>query len=377
MQNCLIMKRFQKQHIINDLKKKMVFITGPRQVGKTWLAKNIAEEFNKSVYLNYDSREDRSIIQNEAWLEDTELLILDELHKMDGWKNYLKGVFDTKKPEMMILVTGSARLEAFRQRGDSLAGRFFRHRLLPFSPAEVMHAGIAPEQKDFITRGGFPEPFLADQNTDADRWRMQYVDGLIRTDILDFERIHNFKSIQMILELLRSRTGSPISYQSISEDVHVSPNTVKKYIQVLESLFIIFRITPYSRDIARSILKTPKIYFFDTGMVTEDEGARFENMTAVCLLKHVYGQVDLLGKDVSLHYIRTRNGAEVDFCITQNNKPIQLIEVKRSKTKPARAMINFSKKYGIPAMQLVMRLKHERIDKGITIRRGMDYFESI
>jgi len=365
------MKRFQKQHIINDLKKKMVFVTGPRQVGKTWLAKDIAKEFNRSVYLNYDSREDRSIIQNEAWLEDTELLILDELHKMDGWKNYLKGIYDTKKSKMMILVTGSARLEAFRQQGDSLAGRYFRHRLLPFSPKEAVHAGISVEQGIFMTRGGFPEPFLAESDTDADRWRMQYVDGLIRTDILDFERIHDFKSIQMILDLLSTRTGSPISYQSISEDVHVSPNTVKKYIQILESLFIIFRVTPYSKNIARSILKTPKIYFYDTGLVSGDEGAKFENMAAVCLLKHVYGQVDLLGKNISLNYIRTKDKAEIDFCLTQDNKPIQLIEVKISKANPGRALIKFSKKYDIPAMQLVMNLKHERMDKGIMIRRIM------
>jgi len=234
------MKRQQKQHILNDLKKKMVFITGPRQVGKTWLAKEIARLFPKSVYLNYDSAGDRKIIKDETWLEDTQLLILDELHKMKGWKNYLKGVYDTKPAGMMILVTGSVRLEAFRQQGDSLAGRFFRHRLLPFSPAEVSHADESVDQTFFLSRGGFPEPFLADNNTDADRWRMQYIDGLIRTDILDFERIHDFKAIQLILELLRSRTGSPVSYQSIAEDVSVAPNTVKKYIQILESLKLIF-----------------------------------------------------------------------------------------------------------------------------------------
>jgi len=371
------MERQQKSAIINDLEKKMVFITGPRQVGKTWLAREIARSFERSIYLNYDSVGDRDIIKKEAWLEDTGLLILDELHKMDGWKNYVKGVYDTRPAGMRILVTGSARLEAFREGGDSLAGRFFRHRLLPFSPAEVAHVGESVDMPRFLARGGFPEPFLAAEDRDADRWRMQYLDGLIRTDILDFEKIHDFKAIQVIVELLRSRTGSPVSYQSLAEDVGVAPNTVKKYIQVLESLFIVFRVTPFARNIARSIVKTPKIYFYDTGLVNGDEGARFENMVALCLLKHVWGRMDLQGRAAALHYIRTRDGAEVDFCLVEENRPQRLIEVKRADGNPGRGLINFSRRYDIPGTQVVLHLKQERKKQDIEVRRGADFLRSL
>ncbi len=371
------MRRQQTQNIVSDLKKKMVFLTGPRQVGKTWLAQEIAKSFSESLYLNYDSYGDREIIKKEAWLNKTELLILDELHKMKDWKNYLKGVYDTKPAQMMILVTGSARLEAFRQTGDSLAGRFFRQRLLPFSPAELIHVGEAFSFDRFLERGGFPEPFMAEGHEDADRWRMQYVDGLIRTDILDFERIHDFKAMQMVLDVLRNRIGSPLSYTSIAEDIQVAPNTVKKYIQILESLYIIFRVPPFSKNIARSILKEPKIYFFDTGLVRGNEGVRFENMVALCLLKHVYAQVDLKGQPLALHYMRTKDGAEVDFCLAKDNKPELMIEAKRSNPNPGRSLLNFHKRYGIPGIQVVMHLKREKEDRGIEIRRAENYLCSL
>ncbi|HOO52452.1 MAG TPA: DUF4143 domain-containing protein, partial [Alphaproteobacteria bacterium] len=183
--------------------------------------------------------------------------------------------------------------------------------------------------------------------------------------------------IQLVFDLLRSRTGTPVSYQSISEDAGVSPNTVKKYIQILESLFIVFRVMPYSKNVARSILKMPKLYFYDTGLVNGDEGARFENMVALCLLKHVYGRVDLLGRNDFLNYIRTKDGAEIDFCLVEDNRPVMLIEAKRSEVRPERALVNFCRRYDIPAIQLVLHLKQERMDRGVKIRRGMSFLESL
>lgn len=371
------MNRLQTEFIKKDLARKMVFITGPRQVGKTWMAKEIARSFPDSVYLNYDRAEDRRIIRDEAWLEKTDLLVLDELHKMKGWKNYLKGVYDTKPGHLAILVTGSARLDAFRQSGDSLAGRFSRHRLLPFSAAEISRTGGAPDLEELIERGGFPEPLLAEELVDADRWRNQYADSLIRIDVLDFERIHDFRAMQLLLDLLRSRTGSPVSYHAIAEDIQVAPNTVKKYIQILESLYIVFRVTPFSKNIARSLLKEPKIYFFDTGMVKGDEGVKFENLVAVSLLKHVYGMVDLQGRRCVLHYLRTRDGAEVDFCIVGDNRPELMIEAKRSDATPGRALVNFSAKYHIPGIQLVMHLKREKTEKNIEVRKAGNYLSGL
>jgi hypothetical protein len=190
------MLRAQQQFITQDLAQKMVFLTGPRQVGKTYLAQEIAKGFQKSVYLNYDYFEDRDIIKNVGWLLDTELLILDELHKMRSWKNYLKGVYDTKPRNLKIIVTGSARLDMLRRSGDSMAGRFFTHRLNPLSLVEIPEDAEKNLER-LLSRGGFPEPYLAETDEEANRWRMQYVDGLIRNDILDFEKVHDFKAFSL------------------------------------------------------------------------------------------------------------------------------------------------------------------------------------
>ncbi|MBI4744392.1 MAG: ATP-binding protein [Actinobacteria bacterium] len=371
------MYRKQIEAITKDLNKKIVFIVGPRQVGKTWLAREVGKRFDNTTYLNYDSFEDRQIIKDESWTQSTELLILDELHKMPGWRNYLKGVFDTKPENRKILVTGSARLEVFRQTGDSLAGRFLTHRLMPFSISELQEDSISSDIERFIQRGGFPEPFLSKDEIEAKRWRNQYIDGLIRTDILDFERIHNFRTIEMVFELLRRKVGSPVSYASIARDVNASPTTIIKYIQILEALYIIFRITPYSKNIARSILKEPKIYFFDNGLVVGDDGVKFENFVALSLLKHIFGKIDYEGENFELRYLRTKNGKEVDFCLTNNNQIVEVIEAKIRDSSISQNLKYFCEKYRLKGVQIVKELKREKTIREIDVFKADSYLKKL
>ena len=354
----------------------MVILTGPRQVGKTFLAQEIAKEFQKSVYLNYDLFEHRDIIRKAEWLPDTELLILDEIHKMKGWKNYLKGIYDTKPRFQKILVTGSARLDIFRQSGDSMAGRFFVHRLNPLSLVELSEIEEDSLER-LLKRGGFPEPYLAETDEEADRWRMQYIDGLIRNDILDFEKVHDFKAIQLTLEMLCHRVGSPLSFASLARDINCSPHTIRRYVEILEALFIIFRVTPYHRNIARSLLKEPKIYFYDTGMVKGNEGIRFENLIACSLLKHLNAIEDYEGKRTELKYLRTKEKKEVDFALVVEDRPITLVEAKLSDATVSPPLKYFHQKYNFSSIQVIKNLRQERVLDSIELRQGFSFLKTL
>lgn len=371
------MYRIQIPYIIKDLDKKMVLLAGPRQVGKTYVAKEIAKQFEHPVYLNFDHLEDRAIIESQTWLPDTQLLILDELHKMPDWKNYLKGLYDTKPDKLRILVTGSARLDLFDKVGDSLAGRYFLHRLLPLSPSELSQLDKPYDLERLVERGGFPEPYLAEDLIEANRWRLQYSTSILSTDVFEIDQIQNVKNIKLIFEMIRSKVGSPISYRSIAEDVGISPHTVKKYIEILEALYVVFRVTPFSKNIARSLLKEPKIYFFDTGLVKGEEGIKFENLVAVCLLKHTLAKNDYLAEPDTLHYLRTKEGQEVDFALARNDCIEQLIEVKLSNHEISKSLYYFHNKYNLPSIQVVKYLRQERMAGKISIVKAKRYLEEL
>ncbi|MDX9994933.1 MAG: ATP-binding protein [Rhodocyclaceae bacterium] len=375
------MKRYLDATIATDLDQKLVILTGPRQVGKTTLARRLMETRTPAQYLNWDVAADRRILQQGSWRHDTRLLVMDEIHKMPGWKAWLKGVVDGRSPEQALLVTGSARMETFRQSGESLAGRYFSWHLHPVSVREwCAHAGVAPAAAlhHLMQRGGFPEPCLAPTDESAERWRMQYATDLVREDILEFSRLHEVTVMRLFLDLLRERVGTPLSLASLARDLAVAPATLKRYLDILQALFIVFAVHPWHRNIGRAILQTPKIYFFDTGMVRGDNGARFENAVAAMLLKHSQYHRDAGGKDAALHYIRTKDGAEVDFALSENGELTQLIECKYADGSLHRPLARFAEQFPhAQAVQLVAELRQEEQRGRVAIRHAGDWLAGL
>ena len=329
------MRRYLHAAIVADLQEKIVLVSGPRQCGKTTLSRMVEPDHQ---YLNHDLAEHRMLLRQKAWDRRKALVVLDELHKMQGWKAWLKGIYDVEGLPPALLVTGSARLAAFRKTGDSLAGRHFHHRLHPLDLKEaVAHAGL--EAADALQRllrvGGFPEPFLRGSEGWYRRWRRTHTDAILREDLLALSAVRDIQSIETLIELMRHRVGSPLSADSLARDLQKSRNTVQHWLELLENLYVVFRIAPWHRNVARSLLKAPKYYFYDSAMPAGGDGPRLENVIACALLKETHRAQDAAGADIALQYVRDRDGREVDFLIVKDGQPWQLVEVKWADASPS------------------------------------------
>jgi predicted AAA+ superfamily ATPase len=317
--------RYLAPQIEKDLARKMVFVAGPRQVGKTTLARSLpgAEE----GYLNWDVPEHREqMLRRELPIGG--LWIFDEIHKYRQWRNYLKGLFDNRPASQRILVTGSARLDFYRYSGDSLQGRYHLLRLHPLSVAEL-GLSSAEDFRQLLDLGGFPEPFFGGSEVEARRWSREYRNLLVREEVTSLEQVRDLGSLELLMLRLPELVGSPLSLNGLREDLRVAHKTVAKWVEVLERLYVVFRLPPLGAPTIRAIQKARKHYHFDWSLV-RDPALRFENLVACALLKWVQHQQDTRGRELELRYFRDKDGREVDFVITEDRVPIRLVECKWS-----------------------------------------------
>lgn len=341
-----------------DLLTKMVFVGGPRQVGKTTLSRMLGSTFKAPEYFNWDNRAHRQGLLNNRWSPETDLLVFDELHKYNRWKGWIKGVWDTRHQGESILVTGSSRLDVFRRGGDSLLGRYHYYRLHPLSVAELEGRKIAQEAfprqppelhfakpsqhlERLMRWGGFPEPLFAESERTLRRWQKERFERVFREDIRDTENIRSLSQVELLGQLLPSRVASPLSFQSLAEDVETSPKTVKSWMELLCRNYYAFKIPPYHRRIDRALKKEAKYYLWDWTEIS-DEGARFENLIASHLLKFCHCYEDVFGVSVELYYVRDTLKREVDFLVVWEKQPWLLVEAKSGPEKKLPSLVTFA-----------------------------------
>ena len=369
--------RYLSKHIENDLEKKMVFVGGPRQVGKTTLAKDLLKSnFPKGTYFNWDFDEDRRDILSKRWKDDANLIVFDELHKYPKWKNWIKGLYDVYNREHSFLVTGSARLDVYKKGGDSLIGRYHYRRLHPFGLDELP-PGMSPKEvlKRLMKVGGFPEPFLDEDEREARRWKRERFDRVIREDIRDLTSLRNVALVQLLLNQLRSRVGSLVVVSNLATEIQISPKTASTWIEILEKMYLVFRVMPYTKNLPRAILKPSKVFFFDNSDVIGDEGAVFENLVASHLLKKINFLQDRDGYDYELRYLRDKEGREVDFVIIRDSKVEELIEVKFSDKNVSKSLKYYAEILKPEkATQIVHGLKRPFSSGNINVVDPVEYF---
>ncbi len=325
--------RYLRAAIEADLASKMVFVGGPRQVGTTSLARSLLPDTRGE--LNFDVATQRQAILKRE-LPPTDFWFFDEIHKHRSWRNFLKGLFDEHGGRRRILVTGSARLDYYRFGGDSLQGRYFHFRLHPFSVAELGgHDDVLPA---LLALGGFPEPFLSGSERFARRWALAYRERLIREEVTSLESVSDLGKLELLALSLPERVGSPLSLNSLREDLQVSQPTVARWADILERVYGIFRIAPFGAPRLRAVKKERKHYHYDWSVVPEP-GARFENLVASHLLKWVEYQIDVEGRPLELRYFRDIDGREVDFVVTDRRRPIAMVECKLGDEAPGKGLL--------------------------------------
>lgn len=390
---------------------KMAFVVGPRQCGKTTMARMLQEERDsKDLYRNWDDLAWRAEIARRPYgfldayrsaPPGRPLAVLDEVHKFPRWKKYLKGLWDTRSHQADILVTGSGRLDVYRRGGDSLLGRYHQYRLHPFSVSEVLgktfapdpdtpgnilkavlgsHRAVqAPEREAFeglLRFGGFPEPFLAQSERGHRLWIRERRERLVREDLRDMTRIQLLSSVEQMIELLIPRVGALLSLNNLRQDLGTAPDSVRLWMDMVERLYYGFRIRPFGGRIARALVKAPKFYLHDWSEIPE-EGRRLENMVAAGLLRWCHFTEDWGQEKLELRFVRDKEGRKADFLLTLAGRPLLLIEVKLAETVPGDPLRRFAAALNCPGVLLVGRLERPGSASGVTVLPAASFLAAL
>lgn len=334
----MIIRKIQKEINESLAQFPAVGIIGPRQIGKTTLAKQIKEKHSNSVYLDLELPSDfQKLNQAELFLDElrNKLVIIDEIHHRPELFPILRGLIDKQRKPGRFLILGSASPDLIRKSSESLAGRIIYHELTSILNPEL---NSPTKQTDLLwVRGGFPESFLAANEEMSLKWRNAFIQSLLERDIPGFGiKIHatQLKRFWMMLSHIH---GTIWNASRLAASLGISPPTAKTYLDLLQDTFLIHQLQPYFTNMKKRLIKSPKIYVRDSGLLHSMLSLKNKEE----LLGHpsagfswegfVVEQISgYLSEKFGKYFYRTSAGAEVDLVITRGNKVVLCIEIKLS-----------------------------------------------
>lgn len=360
--------RYLKNPVVADLKDRMVFVGGPRQVGKTTFALGFLSEATEKhpAYLNWDNPAIRASLLKGELPAAQKVVVLDEIHKFARWRNLVKGLYDTRTSEQSFLITGSARLDYYSKGGDSLHGRYHYYRLHPFSLMELKSDPSMDDFKGLLKFGGFPEPYLRGDETFWRRWQRERTHQVIYEDIRDLENVREISLLELLAAELPNRVGAPLSVKNLRELLDVSHESVERWLKVFERMYYCFRVSPYGPPRVRAVKKEQKLYLWDWSMVPE-EGPKFENFIASHLSKYCHFVEDTEGYDMELRFLRDTDKREVDFVVLKQKKPLFAVECKTGEKSVNPSLFYFMERTGIPRFYQVHQGKRDYEKGGVRV----------
>lgn len=344
-----ILKRYIENSVDEDLKSKMVFVGGPRQVGKTTFALTFLSEPSEKhpAYLNWDNILIRPALLRGELPPNESIIVLDEIHKFARWRNLVKGFYDARKSEISFIITGSARLDYYSKGGDSLQGRYHYYRLHPFSLREINTNPSRSDVQRLLKYGGYPEPFLKADEKFWRRWQRERLQRVIYEDIRDLENIKEISLLELLAEELPNRVGAPLSVKKLKELLQVAHETVERWLKIFERMYYCYRIPPYGSPKVRAVKKEQKLYLWDWSIIP-DSGPRFENFIASQLLKYCHLREDTEGFRMDLRFIRDTDKREIDFVVLKDGEPVFAVECKSGEKSINPALFYFMERTPIP-----------------------------
>ncbi|WP_303921172.1 ATP-binding protein [Treponema berlinense] len=317
----------------------VVTILGPRQSGKTTLAKNFFSDYS---YINLEEPEYYEIAKTDinAFFSMIKMpVIIDEVQRVPELLHKIQAMVDKNKNSGQFILTGSFQQGLQSSISQSLAGRTAVLTLLPFSISEINSAGLDFTRDEFLYQGFMPRHYS--ENQPVDLLYRSYFQTYVEKDVQSILNVKDKSKFEKFLHLLAGRIGQIVNYESLANDSGVSRTTIEQWISVLESSFIIFKLEPYFENYTKRLIKSPKIYFYDTGLaayllrirnseqIARDPlvGNLFENMVILEILKAQYAK----GLEKNLYYFRDSKGFEIDLIIA-NDRNIIPVEIKSAST---------------------------------------------